>query len=490
MSTVTLMIRRGTATEWAALNPLLAKGEQGYETDTHKMKIGDGTTPWATLPYVIGQQGAVGPQGPQGVQGVQGPEGPIGPQGVAGPQGATGATGADSTVPGPQGPQGVPGPQGPQGEEGPQGPAGSGVEDGDKGEITVTGGVWTVDSNAIVTAKIANDAVTNAKLADALPLSFKANASGISTNPQDLTVAQAKSLLAISAPADISNFNEAAQDAVGGALASRFNYDDASNIIDLALGRVDNVYLAQMAASRIKGRITSSGDPMDLTPAQVTAILDLFTSTLRGLVPPSGGGTTNFLRADGSWQPVANTGLDAAKPAGVAAGFQYWATNTKRLWLWDGAVWLLVGGAFPRVHLTRSAPQVTTNGAQVPLLWNTESYDTDGFHDNATNTGRITIPAGFGGRYRFDASQGFVANATGTRAIWLELNSTGSGTRYAQAESPVNSSVNGAALTFTREMVLVAGDFVNVIVYQSAGANVDAAAGQSSFFAAQYMGPS
>jgi hypothetical protein len=28
---------------------------------------------------------------------------------------------------------------------------------------------------------------------------------------------------------------------------------------------------------------------------------NLFTSVLKGLVPPSGGGTTNFLRADGTW---------------------------------------------------------------------------------------------------------------------------------------------------------------------------------------------
>ena len=35
-------------------------------------------------------------------------------------------------------------------------------------------------------------------------------------------------------------------------------------------------------------------------PAQ-TAILDLFTSALKGLGPASGGGTANFLRADGSW---------------------------------------------------------------------------------------------------------------------------------------------------------------------------------------------
>jgi hypothetical protein len=43
-----------------------------------------------------------------------------------------------------------------------------------------------------------------------------------------------------------------------------------------------------------------------MTPAQATALLNLFGASLKGLAPASGGGTTNFLRADGAWaQPAA-----------------------------------------------------------------------------------------------------------------------------------------------------------------------------------------
>jgi hypothetical protein len=41
--------RRGTATEWTTVNPILAAGEIGFETDTGKFKIGDGTNPWNSL---------------------------------------------------------------------------------------------------------------------------------------------------------------------------------------------------------------------------------------------------------------------------------------------------------------------------------------------------------------------------------------------------------------------------------------------------------
>lgn len=47
-----IKLRRGTAAQWTAVNPTLADGEPGYETDTEKLKIGDGTTDWANLDYV------------------------------------------------------------------------------------------------------------------------------------------------------------------------------------------------------------------------------------------------------------------------------------------------------------------------------------------------------------------------------------------------------------------------------------------------------
>ena len=45
------VIRKGTAAQWASDNPILKDGQEGYETDTRKRKVGDGTTAWNSLSY-------------------------------------------------------------------------------------------------------------------------------------------------------------------------------------------------------------------------------------------------------------------------------------------------------------------------------------------------------------------------------------------------------------------------------------------------------
>lgn len=117
---VVIQFRRGTASEWAAANPILAEGEIGSELDTKQFKLGDGITAWNALPYSA-QKGDTGDKGDKGDKGDTGETGPQGPQGLQGPQGDKGDIG-DS---GPQGDQGIEGPQGPQGEKGDTGEPGS-----------------------------------------------------------------------------------------------------------------------------------------------------------------------------------------------------------------------------------------------------------------------------------------------------------------------------------------------------------------------------
>ena len=58
--------RRGTAAQWISTNsgngPILAAGEIGYESDTNKFKIGDGTNHWLNLDYFMDADSTTNPQ--------------------------------------------------------------------------------------------------------------------------------------------------------------------------------------------------------------------------------------------------------------------------------------------------------------------------------------------------------------------------------------------------------------------------------------------
>jgi hypothetical protein len=84
---------------------------------------------------------------------------------------------------------------------------------------------------------------------------------------------------------------------------------------------VSNAKLATMATASFKGRTSAgTGNVEDLSATQATALLNTFTSALKGLAPASGGGTANFLRADGTWAaPPDPTALQNLSLLGVNA---------------------------------------------------------------------------------------------------------------------------------------------------------------------------
>jgi hypothetical protein len=132
----------------------------------------DGATGTQGAIGLTGPQGPIGltgPQGPTGADGATGPQGPIGLTGPQGPTGADGATGPQGPIglTGPQGPtgaDGATGPQGPIGLTGPQGPSGADATVTGSAPINVTSGVVSLNDTGVTTSKIADNAVTVAKL--------------------------------------------------------------------------------------------------------------------------------------------------------------------------------------------------------------------------------------------------------------------------------------------------------------------------------------
>lgn len=169
---------------------------------------------------------------------------------------------------------------------------GGGVSDGDKGDITVsgTGTVWTLDAGTVTLAKMANLAAN----------SIIGNNTGAPATPIALTAAQVKTLL------DLTGTNSGDETAAG-ILAKLLTVDGAGSGLDAdTLDGQSSAAFAAASHTHTASQIsdsTTAGRAM-LTAANVaaqTALLDAFTTALKGLVPASGGGTTNYLRADGTW---------------------------------------------------------------------------------------------------------------------------------------------------------------------------------------------
>lgn len=129
---------------------------------------------------------------------------------------------------------------------------------------------------------------------------------------------------------------------------------DGSGVTAIGTNKVTNAMAAQMAANTIKGNNTgSTANAADLTGTQITALLDAFTSGAKGLVPASGGGTTNFLRADGTF---------AAVPAGMTyttvADAAYTITATSDIYV-----------AYTSISTTRTVTLPAASGFTGKIIW-------------------------------------------------------------------------------------------------------------------------
>lgn len=54
-----IQFRRDTSVRWTEVNPILMEGEIAIETDTHKMKIGDGVNAYVNLSHLRVENGYV-----------------------------------------------------------------------------------------------------------------------------------------------------------------------------------------------------------------------------------------------------------------------------------------------------------------------------------------------------------------------------------------------------------------------------------------------
>lgn len=208
---------------------------------------------------------------------------------------------------------------------------------------------------------------------------------------------------------------------------------------------VSNSKLSNVATSTFKGRVTAgTGVPEDLTGTQATTLLDNFTSSLKGLAPASGGGTTNFLRADGTW---------AAPSGGTGTNLSYTA-STRAVASSTGS-----GFTFPLVTSTEAGLAPLSGGGTANFLradasWSTAVTSVGGtgavsgltLTGTVTGTGNLTL----GGTLAVTASN--FASQTANTFLAAPSGSAGIPTFRALAALDVptlNQSTTGSAATLT-----------------------------------------
>jgi len=127
------------------------------------------------------------------------------------------------------------------------------------------------------------------------------------------------------------------------------------------------------------------------------------------------------------------------------------------------------GSTFAGCAISKSASQTISNNTGTTLSFNTESFDSDGYHDVTTNNSRITIPSGKAGKYQVNFNLQWNASTSGTRYAFLYVNNA------SVVEKLISVSTTGGYMEqcIVTILNLSVGDYIEAKVDQSSGGNLD-----------------
>jgi hypothetical protein len=145
-----------------------------------------------------------------------------------------------------------------------------------------------------------------------------------------------------------------------------------------------------------------------------------------------------------------------------------------------------------RIRFLNSMARVWINTANTAIAtatvtavnFATESFDTDGIHDNVTNNSRLTCQ--LTGKYLVVVAAQFEFNATGDRAAYIYKN----GAIYSLVVDIGATNTQTAMVSGVDFLSLTAGDYIEMRVFQDSGGNLNllGATEANTHFAMYYIG--
>jgi len=127
--------------------------------------------------------------------------------------------------------------------------------------------------------------------------------------------------------------------------------------------------------------------------------------------------------------------------------------------------WATLSSTFVGCTLSTTAGQSISNSTITAVTFGSEDIDTDAFHSTVTNTDRITIPSGKGGKYLIYGQVRYDTNSTGRRVVYIQLNNT---TDIAVGEDTPGASTKTTIKTSIIYSLAV-GDYIRLNTFQTQG---------------------
>ena len=227
---------------------------------------------------------------------------------------------------------------------------------------------------------------------------------------------------------------------------------DSPQFTAIELGAASDTTIARASA----GNITVEGNAIYRAGGTDVAIAD------------GGTGAGTAAAAFAALSPLTTRGDILYGSSGTVTGARLGVGSANQVLTSDGTdvSWAAVAGGLKGCRVYNSADQVIGTGSVTELTWNSETFDSDSFHDTGSNTGRITIPSGEGGKYVFWFNGMAQPRSNGKVEVIMRVN--GSDAAWSNWDNPND----GWSISFWDVMDVSAADYVQVFINQNSGSDV------------------